>query len=306
MEIEQIVILMLIVSSFLVNFSVIIVLAYHWTKLLDRDLIVLSLGIVNLIESTVGYPYLLVDYGRSPDLPPSTQCVMSAFIVTVTSIATISHIVMLSVEMYAKLKSTPMILGQCSKQRKGRVFLRHVLPCWLHGFLWGLMPFLGWSNYGKETKQGYRCSMNLREKTMSVTSYNVGLLIGAFVLPIAVAICTYVGIAKSFSVLRQTAIVTNGSNSYMVKQTRRQYRYSFIFNTCTICLFVMSWAPYSACVIIIVVFGKEPSQTVLTLAAVMAKTSSLYNSLIYTICYKQFRCKLRDTWNKIVLRQSTK
>ena len=300
MEIEQIVIIVLIISSFLVNISVITVLAYHWSKLLDRDLIVLSLAILNLIESTIGYPYLLVDYKRNPVLPPSTQCVMSAFIVTATSIATISHIVMLSIEMYIKLKSASLILNQRSKQRRGCVFRHYVLPCWMYGLLWGLMPFLGWSYYGKETKHGYRCSMNLREKTINVTSYNVGLFVGAFVLPIAIVMRMYVGIAKSLDVLRKNAVITNGSRSYMEKQTRKQYERSFFFNACTMCLFVVVWAPYSACVIAMIVFGREPSQTVLTLAAVMAKTSSLYNSLIYTIVYKQFRCKLRNTWNKIV------
>ena len=299
MGIDYIVIILLIVSSFIVNVSVIIVLACHWKKLNGRDIIALSLGIVNLIESIVGYPYLLVDYERSPELPPSPQCIVSAFVVTATAITTISHIVMMSVEMYMTL-GQPFTSNQYLQWKKMLVY--YVVPCWLYGLLWAVCPLLGWSNYGKESNHGYRCSINLREWTLSSSSYNVGLLVGVFILPILVSTLTYVGTARTLKRLRQRAVLTNGTNSLIEQQTIKQQKSLFIINVCTLCLFVVAWTPYSACVVMVVVFGREPSQTVLSVAAVMAKTSALYSSLIYTIIYKRFRRRLRETWNKILLR----
>ena len=59
-----------------------------------------------------------------------------------------------------------------------------------------------------------------------------------------------------------------------------------------IATFLMAWTPYSVCVFVVTVNGHVPAG-LLSFASVFAKSSTLYNPIIYSIFMKDFRdrCK---------------
>ena len=294
MGFDYIVIMMLIILSILLNATVFFVLAYHFNKLKSRDFIVLSLAIADLIKATVGYPYLLTDYGRSSNTAATPQCTLSAFIITTASITTIAHLVMLSVTIYISL-SFPYLMIRL--QKKVLCFVVFVLPCWLYGLLWGLLPLLGWSSYDKETEQGYRCAMNFREHTLNVNSYNITLFVCGFVIPLLLACFFYIRVANIFRSMRRNAVVTNGLGSSMIRETRRQEYSIFVMSLIMLAAFILAWFPYASFVLM-TAFKYTPTQMMFDVAAILAKTSSFYNPLIYGVVYKEFRKKANEIFRR--------
>ena len=289
MDVEYIIILCLIVLSIILNSIVVFVLVFHWKTLKNRDIIVLSLAVADLLKAVIGYPYLLTDYGRPPREGATPQCIISAFVITWASITTIAHLVMLSLTLYIAL-NYPYLLARLKPKVYSLVVF--VLPCWLYGLLWAVMPLLGWSSYDKETSEGYRCAMNLREHTINVVSYNVCLLLVAFAFPLVIALICFVNVTRIFKTLTETAANTNGTDSSMDRETRRQEHSIYVLNMIMFSAFVLAWFPYASFVIM-TVFKHEPSQRLFDIAAILAKTSSFYNPIIYAFAYKQFRTKAK-------------
>ena len=294
MAFDYITILCLIILSILANSLVVIVLVYNWKNLKSRDMIVLSLSVADLLKAVVGYPYLLTDYGRPPGKAATPQCILSAFVITWASITTIVHLVMLSVTLYLAL-NFPFLMSRL--QRKAYSIAVFVLPCWLYGLLWGSMPLLGWSSYGKETSEGYRCGMNLQEHTFNVVSYNVSLLLAAFALPLMIAILCFLNVTRVFKILAESAANSNGIDSSMNRETRRQERSIYVLSMIMFSAFVLAWFPYASFVIM-TVFKYPPSQRLFDIAAILAKSSSFYNPIIYAFAYKQFRTKMKRVFCK--------
>ena len=283
------------ILSIVLNTFVVIVLIYHWKKLKTRDFIIFSLAIADLVQSLFGFPYLIANYGRPPNEPATIQCIISALIVTVTAITAIYHIVSLSIIFYVFLKF-PFMAEKLNSPL--RAFLAFVLPCWLFGLLWGLLPLLGWSSYGKETNEGYRCGLNLREYKWNVVSYNVCLCFFACILPIIVTVICYVGVRLIFKSLGRSAAERNGNQSQMNRKTRRQEYSIFVLGLIMFAAFTLAWTPYASFVVM-TTFKHVPSQRQFDIAAILAKTSAFYNPIIYALAYKEFRKKVFTTWNKL-------
>ena len=212
MEFDYIAILVLVILSIVLNTFVVIVLICHWKKLKTRDFIIFSLAIADLVQSLFGLPSLITDYGRPPNEPATIQCILSAVIVTVTAVTAICHIVSLSVMFYVFLKFS-FVAEKLDNPL--HAFVTILLPCWLYAMLWGLLPFLCWRSYGKETNERYRCGLNLRENNWNVVSYNVCLCFFAFFLPMIVTALCYVGVRLIFKSLERSAAEQNGNQSQM-------------------------------------------------------------------------------------------
>jgi len=285
MNVEYYFILLLIVLGVVLNSLVIVVNLYSWRCLHSKDIIVLSLAITDLLQSSFAYPYLLTDYHRSPHDEPTLQCIFSAFVATITSITSIAHFVSFSVK-FCMAVDFPFWTDRHERRRFGALVF--IVPCWLYGLIWAFFPLFGWSSYGKETEDGYRCGLNFREHTQNVVSYNATLVVFAFIFPISIALICNKRISNAYRRLYNQA----SSNSQLERDTKEQlYRTAFV-NFVMLLSFALAWSPY-ATIVVFNIFGVQPKQKVLDTAAVIAKTSTTYNPVIYALCYKEFRNKIK-------------
>ena len=287
MEFDYIAIFLLMVLSIILNSIVVFVLVFHWKTLKNRDIIVLSLAVADLVQSIFGFPYLITDYGRPPSDPATGKCIFSALIVTITAITAICHIVSLSI-VFCLFLNFPFIAEKFQYPLPS--FLVFVLPCWLYGLLWAVMPLLGWSSYGKETDGGYRCGVNLREHSFNVISYNLCLLFAACIIPVTITTICFFSVRSTFRNLERVAVERNGNESQLNQETRRQEFSLFVLSMIMFAAFMFAWFPYASFVIM-TAFNNAPSQKLFDVAAILAKTSSFYNPIIYTFAYKEFRLK---------------
>ena len=163
-----------------------------------------------------------------------------------------------------------------------------ILPCWAYGFIWALFPILGWSSYGKETDTGYRCGLNFREHSSNVVSYNASLAVAAFLLPITIAVICNRRIICAYKRLYGQAA---SRNSQMQRDTHEQLHKTYIISIVMFVAFALAWSPY-AIIVVLNMFGVQPKQNLLDIAAITAKTSAAYNPIIYALIYKEFRNRM--------------
>ena len=64
-----------------------------------------------------------------------------------------------------------------------------ILFCLLNGFVWAFLPLVGWSYYSPEGSLT-SCSVEWKERTISVISYNIVMFVLVYCVPLAVTFGT--------------------------------------------------------------------------------------------------------------------
>ncbi|XP_007883991.1 pinopsin-like [Callorhinchus milii] len=152
---------------------------------------------------------------------------------------------------------------------------------WLYSLLWTVPPLFGWSAYGPEG-QGISCSVNWKTHTMNGMSYIICLFIFCLALPILFIVCSY---ARILYTIKQV-----GQNK-KTAACRRKYHVFFMVLITIVC-FLLCWMPYGI-MALLATFGDSDliTSTVSIVPVVLAKTSTVYNPIIYVLMNKQtFQC----------------
>ena len=127
--------------------------------------------------------------------------------------------------------------------------------------------------------------------------YNACLLFAAFVFPLIPAVFCFTNVAKNLKSLRKNAAETNGIDSPMNRETRRQEYPMYVLCLIMFAAFILAWFPYSSFVTMSM-FKHAPSQRLFDIAAILAKSSSFYNPIIYAFAYKEFRRKVKNIFRR--------
>jgi hypothetical protein len=117
-----------------------------------------------------------------------TTCVLTAFAMYLTGCTSVFLLCVISYERYL------MINDPLNRRRfgLGKCFLL-VAVCLLGGVFWASMPLLGWSHYSLEGA-GTSCSVEWNERSWNVTSYNIGIFIFVFLIPVTYIFITNISL----------------------------------------------------------------------------------------------------------------
>ncbi|NWX21515.1 OPSP protein, partial [Aegotheles bennettii] len=148
---------------------------------------------------------------------------------------------------------------------------------WMYSLLWTAPPLFGWSSYGPEGP-GAMCSVNWHSKDTNSMSYIICLFIFCLVIPFVIIVYSY---GKLLCAIRQVSSINKGMG-----RTREQ-RVLVMVVVMVIC-FLLCWLPY-ATVALIATFGKPglitPAASIIP--SLLAKSSTVYNPIIYVFLNKQ-------------------
>ncbi|NXR81811.1 OPSP protein, partial [Pycnonotus jocosus] len=152
---------------------------------------------------------------------------------------------------------------------------------WTYSLLWTVPPLFGWSSYGPEGP-GITCSVNWHSKDANNTSYIICLFIFCLVIPFAITVCSYGKLLCAVRQVRVSSIPTGPG-------WRRQQRVLLMVMVMVMMLcFLLCWLPYAA-VALTATFGQpgliSPAASIIP--AILAKSSAVYNPIIYVLLNKQ-------------------
>ncbi|XP_015238643.1 PREDICTED: opsin-5-like [Cyprinodon variegatus] len=243
--------------------------------------------IVNLAVSDLGltmslYPMAITSSFYHRWLFGKTLCSLYAFCGMLFGLCSLTTLTLLSIVCFVKVCYP--LYGNRFKPLHGQLL---IACAWVYALLFACSPLVHWGEYGPEP-YGTACCIDWRlsNKLSIARSYTVALFVFCYILPCCVIVASYTGILVTVQTSRKT----------MEKHASRQTNMSSIQTiiiklSVAVCIgFFAAWSPY-AVVSMWAAFGEIEDIPPLAFAmpAMFAKSSTIYNPIIYLILRPNFR-----------------
>ncbi|XP_049889181.1 opsin 7, group member a [Epinephelus moara] len=247
--------------------------------------------IINLAVSDLGltlslYPMAITSSFYHRWLYGKTVCSMYAFCGMLFGICSLTTLTLLSMVCFVK------VCYPLYGNRFNCVHGRLLIACaWIYALLFACSPLAHWGKYGPEP-YGTACCIDWRLSNQHSTarSYTVALFIFCYILPCCVITASYMGIL----------VTVQASRKNMEQHASRQTHMSSIQRiivklSVAVCIgFFAAWSPY-AVVSMWAAFGHIENIPPLAFAlpAMFAKSSTIYNPIIYLMLRPNIRRMMR-------------
>ena len=109
-------------------------------------------------------------------------CAVSGFVMFLVGTASIYLMAVIAMERYW-LVHKPLVV----RHMTWRTRLHIIAACLLLAFVWSALPMFGWSRYSLEAFKT-SCSIEWADRSLSVTSYNMTIFVGIFLIPLVLIV----------------------------------------------------------------------------------------------------------------------
>jgi r-opsin len=174
--------------------------------------------------------------------------------------------------------------------------------CWLYATAWSIAPFFGWGKYIPEGILD-SCSFDYLTRDSSTKSFGTCLFVFLYCCPLFfICFCYYFIVQAIFEhekTLREQAKKMNVASlrsNADANATSAEIRIAKVA-LCNISLWACMWTPYAA-IVLQGLYGNQSNITPLVsiLPALVAKSASIYNPIIYAISHPKFRLALQEKY----------
>merc|ERR1712106_170427 len=282
--------IILVTLSISGNFIVIWLFNKHAPIRTPSNFLVVNLCLSDFIMMTTNCPIFIYNCfnGGVWSVAP-TYCEIYACLGAVTGVCSIWTLAMISADRFN------IICNGFSgpKLTKGRASAMCV-AAWGVAVFVAACPIFGWGGYGPEGILT-SCSFDYLSQDISTVTYNLFMIIFDFFVPLMIIVGSYVMIVRAIwkheDAMREQAKKMNVKSlrTQAANEERAEIRIAktAIFN---ICLWIICWTPYT-----VITYqgcmgkfeGLRPLTT--TLPALLAKSASVYNPVVYAIGHPKFR-----------------
>ncbi|KAL2077188.1 hypothetical protein ACEWY4_026692 [Coilia grayii] len=244
-----------------------------WTPI---NLILLNISVSDILVCIFGTPFSFAAniYGRW--LIGDYGCQWYGFANSLFGIVSLVSLSILSYERHsAVLCSTK---ADVSDFRKAWLC---VCGTWLYSLLWTLPPFLGWGRYGPEGP-GTSCSVEWQRRSAGSVLYVVCLFVFCLLLPLVLMLYCY----------SKILLVIRGVNRVNMLSAQRRQSHILLMVLAMVSCYLLCWMPYGL-MALVATFGDTGLVTPVAsvVPAVLAKSSTVFNPVIYVLFNNQFyRC----------------
>ncbi|TSK22639.1 Opsin-VA [Bagarius yarrelli] len=269
---------MMVITSLSLCENFLVMLVTYKFKQLRKPLnfVIVNLSVADFFMSLIGGTLSIVTNYRGYFFLGSWACVLEGFAVTFFGIVGLWSLATLAFERYFVI---------CRPLGNVRLQVKHaslgLLFVWTFSFIWTIPPVLGWSSY-TVSKIGTTCEPNWYSGDPHDHTFIITFFLTCFIFPLTVIIVCY------SKLLRKLRKVSN-SNGRLVNARKpdRQVTYMVVV---MIVAFMVAWTPYALFSVIVTIDPTIDLDPILAaVPAFFAKTSAVYNPIIYVFMNKQFR-----------------
>ena len=252
-----------------------------------KDVLILSLAIGDFVMSSLVCPLGFASAVSQRWTSGYAGCVFYGFFSTWIGLASIMQLSLHALERYVTLSSATLNVLSIKKA------FYIVMASWGVSFLSSCFPLMGWSEYTFEGF-GLHCSILWASSSVSNSSYCFFLLVVFFVFPVAAISFSY---CKIFFIVRR--IYLNADTMWGSEAQATKESYDAQVKTAKqlffmIAGFLFAWTPYAIMSTVVVVFGATIPFGYHEYPSLFAKTSNIYNPIIYFFTYQSLREKAID------------
>nr|UVC66195.1 rhodopsin-like middle wavelength-sensitive opsin 2 [Sargocentron rubrum] len=242
------------------------------------NFILVNLAVAGLIMCSFGFTITITSAVNGYFILGSTACAVEGFMATLGGEVALWSLVVLAVERYVVV-CKPMGSFKFTGTHAGA----GVAFTWIMAMACAAPPLFGWSRYIPE---GMQCSCGPDYYTLAEgynnESYVIYMFVVHFLIPVFIIFFTYGSL-----VLTVKAAAAQQQDSASTQKAEKE-----VTRMCILMVFgfLIAWTPY-ATLTAWIFFNKGAAFTALSMAipAFFAKSSALYNPIIYVLMNKQFR-----------------
>ncbi|KAG8014193.1 Opsin-5 [Nibea albiflora] len=248
--------------------------------------------IINLAVSDLGltlslYPMAITSSFYHRWLYGKTVCSIYAFCGMLFGICSLTTLTLLSMVCFVKVCYP--LYGNRFNSLHGHLL---IASSWVYALLFACSPLVHWGEYGPEP-YGTACCIDWRQSNQHITarSYIVALFTFCYILPCCVIVASYTGILVKVHASRRNM------DQHATRRTHMSSIQKIIVKlSVAVCIgFLAAWSPY-AVVSMWAAFGHIENIPPLAFAmpAMFAKSSTIYNPVIYLMLRPSFRKVMRS------------
>lgn len=222
-----------------------------------------------------------------------TYCELYAALGAVTGLCSIWSLVFISYDRY-----NVIVNGVGGKPLSSGKAMMMMLFCWGYAIGWSLPPFFGW---GKYIPEGIltSCSFDYLTRDFNTRSYGIAIFVFDYCIPMFIICFSYIFIVKAIcdheAAMKEQARKMKVDNLRSNAQSAEsaELRIAKVAMT-NVALWILCWTPY-ATIAMQGLFMDQSSITPLAtmLPALLAKSCSCYNPIVYAINHPKYRLALQ-------------
>ncbi|XP_022809283.1 melanopsin-B-like [Stylophora pistillata] len=220
-----------------------------------------------------------------------STCTFYAFVSTFLGLGTMLHHAAYALDRYFVL-SRPLE----SQHSMGRM-VTVVLSIWGFALMWSLFPLFGWSAYVPEAGR-IACSLRWQSAQQGDTFFVICLFAFFYIIPLSVIVISYTLMFVNVRYMTKNARKIWGNNAAATLETIKAAWKMAKIGLLMFIGFFVAWTPYAAVSFYAAFLSTDFSLITAAFPAMFAKTSNIYNPIIYFFAYKTFRESLLKLWRR--------
>uniref|UniRef100_UPI00398F5AAF opsin-3 n=1 Tax=Pristiophorus japonicus TaxID=55135 RepID=UPI00398F5AAF len=240
------------------------------------NLFLVNISISDLLLSVFGVIFTFVSCIKGRWVWDSAACVWDGFSNSLFGISSIMSLTVLAYERYIRVVNATAIDFAWA--------WRAITYIWLYSLAWTGAPLIGWNRYTLELHR-LGCSVNWNSRNPSDTSFILFLFLGCLLVPVGVIAYCYGNILYTIRMLQSIQDLQTVRFAKILNYEKNVAKMCFFM----IFTFLICWMPYAVISFMVVYGYTDITPTVTIILSLLAKSSTTYNPIIYTVMSRKYR-----------------
>ncbi|XP_074541231.1 opsin 8, group member b [Halichoeres trimaculatus] len=278
--------LVIAVLSIVGNLLVIMMAFKRSSRLKPPELLSVNLALTDLGAAITMYPMAVASAWSHRWLGGDATCIYYGLAGFFFGIASIMNLTILAIVRFI----VSLNLHSPREKISWKTVKLLCLWIWLYALIWALLPILGWGRYGPEPF-GLSCSLAWAQMKEEGFSFVISVFSLNLVAPSMIIICCYFGITINLFFTYKKSMNNSKRIPNIIKLHRRLLSIAVLVSIG----FIGCWAPYSF-VSLWSIFRDSSTipPEVSLLPCMFAKSSTVYNPLIYYLFSQSFKKEVKQ------------
>uniref|UniRef100_UPI0037E7E019 opsin 8, group member b n=1 Tax=Semicossyphus pulcher TaxID=241346 RepID=UPI0037E7E019 len=278
--------LVIAVLSIVGNLLVIAMAVKRSSRMKPPELLSVNLAVTDLGAAISMYPLAVASAWNHHWIGGDVTCTYYGLAGFFFGVASIMNLTIMAI-----VRFTVSLNLQCPREKISWKMVKMLcLWIWLYALVWALFPLLGWGRYGPEPF-GLSCSLAWAQMKNEGFSFVISMFSFNLVTPSVVIMCCYFGIAINLYFTYKRSM----NNSKRIPNIVKLHRRLLVIAVLVSIGFIGCWAPYGL-VSLWSIFRDSSTipPEVSLLPCMFAKSSSVYNPLIYYMFSESFKREVKQ------------
>ncbi|XP_070844093.1 opsin 8, group member b [Chaetodon trifascialis] len=274
------------VLSIMGNLLVIVMAVKRSSRMKPPELLCVNLAVTDLGAAVTMYPLAVASAWSHHWLGGDVTCIYYGLAGFFFGVASIMNLTILAIVRFL----VSLNLQSPNEKISWKKVKMLCIWIWFYALIWALFPILGWGQYGPEPF-GLSCSLAWGQMKNKGFSFVISMFSFNLVLPSIIIIFSYFGITINLYFTYKKSM----NNSNRVPNIVKLHRRLLIIAVMISVGFIGCWAPYGM-VSLWSIFQDSSTipPEVSLLPCMFAKSSTVYNPLIYYIFSQSFKREVKQ------------